>query len=542
MKFKFLFSLFLGSALAMSAHGYKDGIEYYKADQYENAKTILNRTLNDASTDKSEAYYYLGEIALRQGDKAAASDYFQKGLAVNPENGFNYVGLGAAALLDGQEKVAEDYFKQARNHGKKNADLMIAIARAYYNADPVKYAEDVNKSIERAQKIDKKAASIFVFQGDMKAAENNVGEAAALYENAILYEANNPEAYVKYANAYFSVNPEYAINKLQELLKVQPNSALAQRELAEKYYQNDQWAKAAQVYGDYMGNPNHLTEDAVRYSVLLYYGKFYDKSLKLAEELLVDDPKNFQLQRIVFLNKAALKDYTGAEKQAEVFFSLNDPKNEYTSNDYSSLGEVLHELGKDSLAIIQYEKAAEVNPGKVDVLKQLSSAYYSMKQYEKAAQAYQKVIDSGNFKTNDEYVLAGRYMTYGSVETDSLKRLDALNNAVKYIDIVLAKVDKDYRIPQRKARILMIRNDNKPCQESTDAYNVVLSLLDADADSKAAHAQDYTEAYNQIAGFYILSGDVATAKEYYLKTLELNPDNEALRQYVEKLKVDETKE
>ena len=70
MKFKFLLSLVLGAALSMSAQGYKDGIEYYKADQFENAKTILTRTLNDASTNQSEAYFYLGEIALRNGDKA----------------------------------------------------------------------------------------------------------------------------------------------------------------------------------------------------------------------------------------------------------------------------------------------------------------------------------------------------------------------------------------------------------------------------------------------------------------------------------------
>ncbi|MBO4379654.1 MAG: hypothetical protein J5784_01480, partial [Muribaculaceae bacterium] len=60
MKIKVFFSLLLGSALALSAQGYKDGIEYYKADQYQNAKTILERTLNASSTDQAEANYYLG--------------------------------------------------------------------------------------------------------------------------------------------------------------------------------------------------------------------------------------------------------------------------------------------------------------------------------------------------------------------------------------------------------------------------------------------------------------------------------------------------
>ena len=40
MKIKFLLSLFLGSALSMSAQAYLDGVEYYRADQFYNSKTI----------------------------------------------------------------------------------------------------------------------------------------------------------------------------------------------------------------------------------------------------------------------------------------------------------------------------------------------------------------------------------------------------------------------------------------------------------------------------------------------------------------------
>ncbi len=541
MKFKFLFSLFLGSALVMSAQGYKDGIEYYKADQLENAKTILTRTLNDASTDKAESNYYLGAIALNQGDNAAADAYFNAGIAANPENPFNYVGKGELALKNGNEKVADDFFKKARDYGKKNAELLTAIARAYYNVDPVKYAEDISKSVERAKKANKKDPYSLIFQGDVKADEKAAGEAAALYENAILFDPDNTPAYVKYANVYFSVSPEFAIKKLEELLELQPNSALAQRELAEKYYQNDQWSKAAVAYGKYIKNPNHFTEDKVRYTVLLYYGQLYNESLSLASDLLKNDPKNFQLHRIVFLNKAALKDYAGAEKQAIEFFNLNDAKNKYTSNDYSSFGDVLRELDKDSLALIQYEKAIDVNPEKTDLIKQLSSAYNSMKKYDKAAEAYQRLIDSGNYKTNDLYVLAGRYMSHGATETDSLKKVAALDNAIKYIDMTLERVPDDYRIAQRKARICIVKNNNKPNEESTACYVTVLSLLDQEPEKKDARKQDYIEAYNQIAGHYILIGDNAKAKENYLKFLELDPENEALRKYIETIKVEEEK-
>lgn len=200
--------------------------------------------------------------------------------------------------------------------------MLSAIGRAYFNADPVKYAKEIEKYDAQAIKADKKEPAIFVLRGDRKAAEKEWGDAAANYENAILYSKGLPEAYVKYANAYFNVNPEYAIAKLQELLQESPTSALGQRELAEKYYENDQWAKAAAAYGDYINNPNHFVEDEVRYSVLLYYGQHYDQSLAIANRLLASDPENLQLQRIAFLDKAAMKDYAGAAEAAKKLFAL----------------------------------------------------------------------------------------------------------------------------------------------------------------------------------------------------------------------------
>lgn len=93
MKQKLILSLFAAAALAASAQsqGYKDGIEYYNAGQFENAKTILNNTLNNPGTDKSLALYFLGQIALAQDDKQAAKNFFEKGIAADEKCGYNYV-------------------------------------------------------------------------------------------------------------------------------------------------------------------------------------------------------------------------------------------------------------------------------------------------------------------------------------------------------------------------------------------------------------------------------------------------------------------
>ena len=84
---------FICASLAAYADGYKDGIEYFKAGQYANAKELLERNLNAAGTDKALSYYYLGQIDLINGDRNAAKANFDKGVAANAECAYNYVGL-----------------------------------------------------------------------------------------------------------------------------------------------------------------------------------------------------------------------------------------------------------------------------------------------------------------------------------------------------------------------------------------------------------------------------------------------------------------
>src|SRR5574344_328122 len=121
MKFKFLVSLFLlGSSLSCFAQGYKDGIEYYKVGQTENAKELLMRNLDNSSTNKAEAYYYLGCIALKENNAAQAKNYFDKGIQADAANPYNFVGQGALALTSNDPKAAADLFKDALSKVKKD--------------------------------------------------------------------------------------------------------------------------------------------------------------------------------------------------------------------------------------------------------------------------------------------------------------------------------------------------------------------------------------------------------------------------------------
>ncbi len=520
MKQKLILSLFAAAALAASAQsqGYKDGIEYYNAGQFENAKTILNNTLNNPGTDKSLALYFLGQIALAQDDKQAAKNFFEKGIAADEKCGYNYVGLGALDLINGQTSQANDNFKKAQGLAKKDNELIVAIARAYYNADPVKYAADIEKTLNKARKSSKyQEPAIYILEGDMLADQKDWGQAAGKYEMAITYDQDNPEGYVKYANTYFNVNKDYAIGKLEELYNRAPNSALATRELAEKYYQGHHWNKAADLYGKYIQNPNHFPEDKARYSVLLYWGNKYDQSKKVAQEILANDPSNFLMQRMVFLNDAALKNYDAAAAEADKFIN-NHPDGRFSANDFTTYYDVLIELGQDSLAVIQYEKAVNLEPENVDLISGLSSAYTKVKDYPKAADTYATYLKKlEEPKSNDYFDAARRYLNASATfaAEDSVLRKEYSEKGIEYIDKTIERATPNPTLYQFKARLYIAGNNNHVNQEAIDTYNQMLALLDQDpANKDPKNPNNKLKLYEEAARFnYAFCGTVLKDKE-----------------------------
>lgn len=549
LKFVLALALFGSSVFASYADGYKDGVEYFQAGQEENAEIVLLQTLDEAATDKAEAYYYLGWIELNKGNLDKASEYFELGVKANPEYAYNYVGKGAVALKKGNVDAAKDFFKEAEKINKKDAKIRVDIARAYYNADKVKYNKQWNDALKDAKKKDKKESAIYIFEGDVFADEQKYGDSAGYYEMAITFDAERPIAYVKYANTYFRINPTVAIQKLEEIVAKNPNSALAQRELAEKYYENNQWTKAAEQYKNVIDNPNHFASDDERYVVLLYFGKNYQESLSRAQAQLQKTPTSFLMKRMVFLNQAALEQYAEAEKSAIDFFGSASADNLLSSNDYTTYGDVLKKLGKEEEALGEYEKAVEINPDKVELLKDLSSAYSTAatattdsvkaaNYHLKSAELYKKFIDKGDYSTNDLFVLAGRYQNVIATALNDTLKSKAFEKANKVIDEVLERVPDDYRIAQRKARIALTYEGNDRSKGLAVApYNQMMEILNNDtAIDESKKKEAFMEAYMYIAAHYLAIKDSATAKSYYLKYLELDPTNEALKKYIENMK------
>lgn len=533
----------LGCAFsAMAQGGYQDGVDYYNASRLEEAKIILDNTLNDSSTDKAVSYFYLGCIDLQKGNAAAARANFEKGLAANPNDPFNKVGLGEIALRDGDKKTAETQFKDAEKAADKDASVYAAIARAYYNVDATAYSKEIQKNIDKGFKKSKYSEpAIYMLQGDMLAGVNP-GEAAGLYETAMRMAEErgdrvNPEAYVKYANTYFRINPTYAIDRLKELNEKLPTSALAQRELAEKYYENEQLTMAAEQYSKYMNNPNHFQRDEQRYAGLLYFGKRYEESLKVAEKVIAQDPENFYMWRMKMYDLVDLKRYDEAVAAGEKLFSI--PGADLNYKDYDMYGDALIEIkGRAQDAVSAYEKALQLNPQRTELLSKISEAYTAAEQYMKAAEMQQRYVDAGNTKTQDLYILARRYFNAAlspEHSEDSPLKVENANLGIGAIDQAIQKAPDQGTLYRTKAQLLQVAQ-GKVTAEAAQCYEKMVELYTADPAEAAQRKSALIAAYGVLGNYYIENGDKQTGRSYFEKYLELDPENTDISNYLKNLK------
>lgn len=545
MKFKSLLSLCLaGASITAMAQGYKDGIEYYKADQFKNAKELLNRNLNNADTDKAASYYYLGCIAMEEGNNVEAASYFNKGVEANPDYAYNYVGLGAIDLANKLPKAAEKQFKSAEKLAKKDLSVHVAIARAYYDADPVEYAKEIEKKLDKVRKSSDnytpKDADFYMFEGDVAADKYDWGTAAGKYEMATTFEPSATEGYVKGASMYLKINPDYAIELLKKLLALNPTSALGQRELADKYYDTKRYKEAVAEYAKYVQNPNHFKQDEDRYAFLLFYSGDFKAGYDFATKLLQENPANFTAQRYQFMNACQLPEMKDQLlPMAESLLANHNETNRFAAIDYTLIAEEYKNVKQFDKAVAVIEEGIKEMPENAVFYKNLAMLYVEQNQIAKAAEAYKGYIANTEKPSFNDNVQYATFCYYGAIETkttDSIKSnalFDQATEIAQYLADTYTTHPRGYKL---LGDIKVQRADASAVNSvAYDDYMKAYNVLEAGA-SASKYASDAKVIFNYLGNYYLDKGDVPTAKTYFYKYLELDPENVAYKEFVEGLK------
>ena len=541
MKLRPILSVCLaGMALGVFAQNTSDGVQYYKADQFENAKELLQR--NRSGANQAESDFYLGLIALREGNGAEAAKLFNEGAQLDPEYAYNYIGLGTIELQNNNLKVAENLFKDASNKGKKDASVQVAIARSYYNADPVKYEKDIEKYLEKARKINMEEADIYIFEGDRKYDKKDWGGAAGQYEMGANYEPSAAEAYVKYANLFTKVNQQYAIDMLSKLLQLNPNSALAQRELANAYYNAGKYTDAAKSYGQYVQNPNHFKQDEDRYAFLLFYGGDYQKGYDYASQLLAQNPDNFTAQRFQFMNAAqipAMKDsmLPLAEKIWAAHVA-NPNKNKFSTIDYNLIAEELQGAKRHDEAIAVLNEGIEKSPENADFNKRIAMIHVDTGNIAAAADEFAKYIaklENPGFNDYNQQATFDYYAGVAAKDSNPEASKKYLDDAVAYAKKADEAAPGYYQPKKIMGDVAILRaSAHKAASAAAPFYQEAWDLL-IKSNDPSRYTRDAKTIYNYLGNYYLGLGDKAKAKTYFINYKQFDPNNTEYAKFVESL-------
>ena len=519
----FLLALFATASIAQSSIG----VQYYYMGEYDAAKIYFEKQLG---SNPAEANFYLGEIAYAQGKFDDAKGFYAKGLAANPEYIKNKIGE-AKVTLKTNAKAADDILTSILKNKayRKNAEVLIAVARAYYEGG---VKDKALSSIELARKGNSKFYGIYILEGDMQA-KASAGEAAGKYEQAIHFAPKEALGYLKSAKIYETIRPTFAIEKLNTVLGFDSNNVLAYKYLGEINTSTGRFNDAIVAYERFFSMAQYKTpDDIARYSSVLYFLERYDDALALITEGLAQDAEHYVLNRFYLYCLISVKDFEKAVVVAEKFFSIQTDR-ERIAKDYSSYATALKETKQFEKALEQYNKAIEVDKSSaLNIYAEIADLYRNAGESGKAAEAYKGYIEARgeNVEARDYYQLGSYYYQAGTV-------IDSSKVDVTMIDQIkadfLAKADEAFsvvieRLPDSFTGYLWrARTQASLDPETTEGlakpyYEKLIEVLLSKGEPSNSML---IESYKYMGYYYYLKEEKENSIGYWEKILEISPSD-----------------
>lgn len=534
MKCNLLFSsiLFLTSfAFNLSPLQAKDseGVSFYKAGFPKQAKNLLFQELKSNSSNSAETCYFLGNVYFGESKKDSASFYYKKGLSFDAQSALNNIGLAKLQIKSNPTQAKEAIDNVLKGKNKKNVDLILEAGRAYLENEELLATNDY---LERAQKITRKYAPVFVLAGDIFEAKRDAGQACSMYEQAILFDANCREAYVKYARAYRDVNTALAIEMLGRLKVQEPNFSLANKELADIYYSKNDFDKASASYGEYIASGNYDSDDLKQYAMTLFLNKDYNKSLEIAQIGLKINSLDPAFNRFAMYNYIELKQFDKAAVAADLFFNKSKDA-QFSYFDYTYNGSLLTEQKKYAEAIASFQKAIKVDSTKTGLLTTISDLYEKAGDPVNAIKSYETYLGSVTKQTPDLLIELGKkYYSYANSDLVPAGSKAPLFIKADSLFSKVAEVEPDnYRGNCWRARANAGIDPDATKGLAKPFYEKTVEICLAKADAR--YNPVLVECYSYLGFYYLVTGekskntkDYEISKEYWNKILKIDPANE----------------
>ena len=493
------------------------------------------RSLIMAEPLNATNYFYLGENFFAQKEVDSALVYWNKAYEKDALNPLSSVALGKVKLTKGDIAGAKTLFTEATTKTKnKNAEVLRNIAKAYINSDFPNTTETI-ALLEQAVKVEPKNEFTFLLIGDayLTSSPINANEAIKNYNTVLTINPKSPRGLVRIGKLYTRKDSDSAANaNFAKAISIDPTYAPAYRENAELYLKYTNKApKAIENWKKYL-ELNNSQEARYRYTTALYKGKQYNEVITEATNLLELGFSNFFLDRMLTIAYAeSTTDKTNIDKgiaASDVFFK-KVPQDKISYLDYKYRGQLLAAANKDSLAVIEYEKAmAKDESKKAEMFSIIIRSYMKGKKYTKVIELYEEKAKT-NSLTAAEYFDFGRSYFFGP------KKYNLADSAfTKMIEKSPTNAQGYYW----KARAIRLANPNDKNYTSKTYYEKTYELVKPEERASSSTKAMVLETSKYLGTYYELSAEknLEKAKDFFKVALELDPNDAQAKAFLAKVK------
>lgn len=484
------------------------------------------RALIQATPNNGEIYFFQGENFLKSDDLDSAKISWSKAYTSDPTNFYSIIGAGKSLWYTGDTTAANVKFDEAIGTSKKkNPEVLRQVAAPMIYA-PIKSLNRAVVLLNQAIKIDAKNIEGHLLLGDawLEINSTNGTEAMKSYNNALDLD-KSANIIVRKAKVYQRAqNYELANQMYKEAQTLDPNYAPAYRENAELNMQFNQSNSAIQNWEKYL-QLNNSEYARYRYATSLFSGKRYCEAItefELLHSLKFENLYTHRLLAYSFYECYAAKAdadtafFEKGLKASDRFFEVVK-KDDIIGLDYKYKGLLLNKLGKDSLGMIQLEKAAtEDSTIAKDVMSEIAKIHMNNKAYEEAIAAYNFNLkkDSSNLTVGDYYEL-GRAYFFGP------KDYAMADSAFAKVAELTPTYSFAYFWRARANVQLDLKKEKWAAKQFYEKFIETLSL----EDRNGAYKPYVIEASKYLGDFYVNSAekDKEKAKEAWNLVRELDP-------------------
>lgn len=525
---KKLVLIFTGGLFMIQAksQNLKQAISFTENELFETSGKAFYQLISSKPND-AELYFYMGENFFASERPDSASAYYNKGVEINPSFALNYVGKGRIALNKGNDAEAEGFFAKAKELAPKDAQVYIKIADAYVENGQQKNMKSTFEVLEVAKKLDSKNPKVYLLLGDAQLLLDNDGsKAIGFYDEAATLSPNSPMANVHTGALYEKARAyDLAFAEYNSAIQKDSTYAPSYRKLGDLYFKYNDYKNAELNYEKYLRLAGNSFSAKVKYAKFLFLAKKYDKTITTIKEIQTVDNSLNILNRLLAYSYYETKQYPDGLVYIEKFLADAEAgQNQLLAQDFSYYGKLLSVANDDSVAIIQFKKALEIDENLLDAYTDLANAYKKMGKFNEAIESQAtKIEKSKEPGINDLFALGQLYYGKGGVVTDSLDKSSSFVSADSIFTIITE------RMPTQVVGYVFRARANAGLDPKTNEglakpyYEKVVELGAADV---ARNKSYLIEANYYLAYFYFNTKVKADAIKYTEDVLAIDPAHE----------------